>query len=103
MFWTQTRSMLPTPRPQPVWPKTMLYDEFIAWNRGLLKHPAKAISRRCLAAAPGADASAIHGRLGARVALLQSRYLPNRPVVKLEPAFKVELVPASQLGRAAKK
>jgi hypothetical protein len=32
-----------------------------------------------------------------------SRYLPNRPVVKLEPVFKVELVPASQLGRAAKK
>jgi hypothetical protein len=41
--------------------------------------------------------------LSAQVALLQSRYLPNRPVVKLEPAFKVELVPASQLGRAAKK
>jgi len=81
----------------------MMKDEFIALDRGLLKHPSEVISWRRLTAAPGAEASAIHGRPGARVALLQSRYLPNRPVVKLEPAFTVELVPASQLGRAAKK
>jgi hypothetical protein len=81
----------------------MNYDEFIALDRGLLKHPAQSISRHRHPAALGAAASAIHGRLSAQVALLQSRYLPNRPVVKLEPAFKVELIPASQLGRAAKK
>ena len=54
----------------------MVYDEFIALDRGLLRHPAKALPRRHLKAAPGVDASAIHGRLGARVALLQSPILP---------------------------
>src|SRR6266446_1289873 len=54
----------------------MAYDEFIALDRGLLRHRSKAISRRCRKATPGADASAIHGRLGARVALLQSPILP---------------------------
>jgi hypothetical protein len=33
------------------------------------------------------DASAIHGQLGAQVALLQSRYLLTRPVEKLESAL----------------
>jgi hypothetical protein len=61
--------------PLPTWLKSMGYDEFIALGRGLLRHPAKAISRRHRQAAPGADASAIHGRLGARVALLQSPIL----------------------------
>jgi hypothetical protein len=51
-------------------------DEFIALDRGLLKHPSEVISWRRLTAAPGADASAIHGRLGAQVALLQSPILP---------------------------
>ena len=54
----------------------MVKHEFIALDRGLLKPPLKVISWRCLTAAPGADASAIHGRLGARVALLQSPILP---------------------------
>ncbi len=54
----------------------MVYDEFIAGNRGLLRHPATARSRRYRQAAPGTDASAIHGRLGAQVALLQSPILP---------------------------
>jgi hypothetical protein len=75
MSWTPTRNMSPTFSPPPPWPKSMAYDEFIAWNRGLLKHPAKLISRHCLTATPGVDASAIHGRLGARVALLQSPIL----------------------------
>ncbi|MCX6903353.1 MAG: hypothetical protein NTW03_07725, partial [Verrucomicrobia bacterium] len=50
--------------------------EFIALARGLLKHPAEIISWRRLTATPGLDASAIHGRLGAQVALLQSHILP---------------------------
>jgi len=54
----------------------MVKNEFIALDRGLLQHPAKVISWRRLTAAPGADASAIHGRPGARVALLQSPILP---------------------------
>ena len=76
MSWTQTKNMAPLLSPTPLRPKSMLYDEFSAGNRGLLKHPAKVISRPCLAAAPGADASAIHGRLSAQVALLQSPTLP---------------------------
>ena len=54
----------------------MVKDEFIALDRGLLKHRSEVISWRCLRAAPGAEASAIHGPLGARVALLQSPILP---------------------------
>jgi predicted RNase H-like HicB family nuclease len=54
----------------------MIKDEFIAWDRGSLEHPSTVISWRCLTAAPGSDASAIHGRLDARVALLQSPILP---------------------------
>jgi len=54
----------------------MIKDEFIALDRGLLKHPSTVISWRCRQAAPGSDASAIHGRLGAQVALLQSPILP---------------------------
>jgi hypothetical protein len=54
----------------------MIKDEFIALDRGLLQHPSTVISWRCLTAAPGSDASAIHGRLDARVALLQSPILP---------------------------
>src|SRR6266436_9737205 len=54
----------------------MVYDEFIALDRGLLRHPARALPRRHLKAAPGVDASAIHGRLGAQAALLQSPILP---------------------------
>ena len=76
MSWTQTKNMAPFLSPTPLRPKSMLYDEFSAGNRGLLKHPAKVISRPCLSAAPGADASAIHGRLSAQVALLQSPTLP---------------------------
>jgi hypothetical protein len=76
MSWTPTRNMSPTFSPPPPWPKSIACEEFIAWNRGLLKHPAKLISRHCLTATPGVDASAIHGRLGARVALLQSPILP---------------------------
>jgi hypothetical protein len=76
MSWTQTKNIAPFLSPTPLRPKSMLYDEFSAGNRGLLKHPAKVISRPCLSAAPGADASAIHGRLSAQVALLQSPTLP---------------------------
>ena len=76
MSWTQTKNMAPLLSPTPLRPKSMWHDEFSAGNRGLLKHPAKVISRPCLAAAPGADASAIHGRLSAQVALLQSPTLP---------------------------
>jgi hypothetical protein len=54
----------------------MNYDEFIALDPGLLRHPLEAISRRHRQAAPGADASAIQGRLSAQVALLQSPILP---------------------------
>ncbi len=54
----------------------MIKNEFIALDRGLLKHPSTFISWRCRQAAPGSDASAIHGRLGAQVALLQSPILP---------------------------
>jgi hypothetical protein len=54
----------------------MIKNEFVALDRGLPKHPSEIISWRCLTTAPGADASAIHGRLGARVALLQSPILP---------------------------
>jgi hypothetical protein len=54
----------------------MMKDEFIALDRGLLRHPSEGISWRRLTAAPGSDASAIHGRLGAQVALLQSPILP---------------------------
>ena len=74
MSWTQTRSSSRTPLPAPLNP--MIKDEFIAWDRGLLEHPSTVISWRCLTAAPGSDASAIHGRLDARVALLQSPILP---------------------------
>src|SRR6266478_4914927 len=44
--------------------------------RLVLRHPARALPRRHLKAAPGVDASAIHGRLGAQAALLQSPILP---------------------------
>jgi hypothetical protein len=54
----------------------MIQNEFIALDRGLLKHPFTVISWRRLTAAPGSDASAIHGRRGAQVALLQSPILP---------------------------
>jgi hypothetical protein len=54
----------------------MVNTEFIALHRGWLKHPSAIISWRRLTAAPGSDASAIHGRRGARVALLQSPILP---------------------------
>src|ERR1035438_9712059 len=54
----------------------MKNDEFIALTPGLLRHPARAISRHHRQAAPGADASAFQGRLGAQVALLQSPILP---------------------------
>src|ERR1039457_4816177 len=74
MSWTQTRSSSRTPLPTQ--PNPMIKDEFIALDRGLLKHPSTVISWRCLTAAPGSDASAIHGRLDARVALLQSPILP---------------------------
>ncbi len=74
MSWTQTKRMLPGPQLTRL--KGMSYDEFIALDRGLLKPPAKTISRRRRPAAPGADASAIHGRLSAQVALLQSPMLP---------------------------
>ena len=74
MSWSQTKPMPPSP--QRIRLKRMNRIEFIALNRGLLRHPAKTISRRHRQAAPGADASAIHGRLGARVALLQSPILP---------------------------
>jgi len=74
MSWTQTKSSSPGPRPAQ--PNDMVKGEFIALDRGLLKHPSTVISWRCLTAAPGSDASAIHGRLGARVALLQSPILP---------------------------
>jgi len=74
MSWTQTKRMLPGPQLTRL--NGMSYDEFIALDRGLLKPPAKTISRRRRPAAPGADASAIHGRLSAQVALLQSPILP---------------------------
>ena len=74
MSSTQTRSSSRTPLPTQ--PNPMIKDEFIALDRGLLKHPSTVISWRCLTAAPGSDASAIHGRLDARVALLQSPILP---------------------------
>src|ERR1017187_801589 len=74
MSWTQTKSSSRDPRP--LQPNHMIKDEFIALVRGLLKHPSEVISWRCRQAAPGADASAIHGRLGAQVALLQSPILP---------------------------
>ena len=74
MSWTQTKSWSRSPLPTK--PDNMVKNEFIALDRGLLKHPSKVISWRCLRAAPGADASAFHGRLGARVALLQSPILP---------------------------
>ena len=54
----------------------MSYDEFIALDPGLLRHPSQNISRRHHQAAPGTDASAIQGRLSAQVALLQSLILP---------------------------
>jgi len=54
---------------------SMSYAEFIALDPGLLRHPSKPISRRHRQAAPGADASAIQGRLSAQVALLQSPVL----------------------------
>ena len=56
--------------------KSMKNDEFIALAPGLLRHPAKAISRHHREAVPGVDASAFQGRLGAQVALLQSPILP---------------------------
>jgi hypothetical protein len=65
----------------------MVHAEFIALDRGLLKHPAKVIFWRRLTAAPEADASAIHGRRGARVALLQSpilRTVPQDSTVRVE-------------------
>jgi hypothetical protein len=74
MSWNQTKSS--SRSPLPAQPNNMVKNEFIALDRGLLKHPSEVISWRRLTAAPGADASAIHGRLGARVALLQSPILP---------------------------
>ncbi len=56
--------------------KSMKNDEFIALTPGLLRHHTRAISRHHRQAAPGADASAFQGRLGAQVALLQSPILP---------------------------
>ena len=74
MSWTRTKSSSRGPRPAQ--PNNMVKDEFIALVRGLLRPPSEVISWRCLTAAPGSDASAIHGRLGAQVALLQSPILP---------------------------
>jgi hypothetical protein len=74
MSWTQTKGMSPSLRLTRL--KNMKNDEFIALTPGLLRHPARVISRRHRQAAPGADASAFQGRLGAQVALLQSPILP---------------------------
>jgi hypothetical protein len=74
MSWTQTRSS--SRSLLPAQPNDMVKNEFIALDRGLLKHPSALTSWRCPQAAPGVDASAIHGRPGARVALLQSPILP---------------------------
>ncbi len=69
----------------------MVCAEFFALTRGLLSHPSKASSRRGLTAAPGTDASAIHGRLGAQVALLQSPILPaaTKPYLATAPLFNL--------------
>src|SRR5262245_59436520 len=52
-------------------------NEFNALTRGLLKHSSDTSSLFHLAAKQRADASAIHERLGAQVALLQSPILPT--------------------------
>jgi hypothetical protein len=77
MSWTPTKSMPPSPRLTRL--KGMRYNEFIALDPGLLRHRSSQISRRHRQAAPGADASAIQGRLSAQVALLQSLILPAAP------------------------
>ena len=75
MSWTQTKSMPPSPRLTRL--KSMSYDEFIALDPGLLRHPAQShLPAPPGQAAPGADASAFQGRLSAQVALLQSPILP---------------------------
>src|SRR5258708_5555722 len=56
------------------WPKNMDYDEFNALSHGLRSIPGKKNPGTQIGA--GTDASAIHGRLGAQVALLQSPILP---------------------------
>jgi len=68
----------------------MSYDEFIALDPGLLRHPSEGISRRHRQAAPGADASAIQGRLSAQVALLQSPILPAA-----QPAYPQQTKPSN--------
>jgi hypothetical protein len=60
----------------------MEYSEFDALARGLRSIPEKKNPGARICA--GTDASAIHGRLGAQVALLQSPILPaaNLPYIK---------------------
>src|SRR5437773_8894004 len=76
MSSTRTKNTLPNPRPKPwpAWLKSMAYAEFNALNRGLRSIPEKKNPSPRIGA--GANASAIHGRLGAQVALLQSPILP---------------------------
>src|SRR5260370_18471564 len=63
-------------------PKNMDYDEFNALNHGLRSIWGKQNPGTKIGA--GTDASAIHGRLGAQVALLQSPILPavSLPYIK---------------------
>ena len=55
--------------------KNNMNGEFNALSRGLLRHPKKKLP--ICKADRELDASAIHGRLGAQVALLQSPILPT--------------------------
>ena len=74
--WIPTKSLLPKPpsSARQHWPKNMDYAEFDALTRGWRSlrqnnNPGPRIRA-------GTDASAIHRRLGAQVALLQSPILP---------------------------
>ena len=62
----------------------MDYDEFNALDRGLRSIPEK--TNPGLLNGAGTDASAIHGRPGAQVALLQSPILPVANVSYAQPS-----------------
>ena len=86
--WTQTKSSCPGPATQSATPLNVGRRIWITMSLSLWSVIADKGNKNPATNPQGPlpGHSAMHGRTGARVALLQSRYLLTRPVVKLEPA-----------------